>query len=631
MKKLVADIIIISGIAGVIDLLIQFLPFGVFVNDFDFSSAFGLFIRSASANFIAAIVTTVPIVIAIYFINGRKPFSDKTISFILGMLTGLFIILLFILPYNKSVFPYAPPIISTILNLAFVGVALISGWGFSFLIRVLISRNSRVLRILAYAVSITVIGLAIVYFTYSIISDVTRYRRSEGPNIIIISFDALRRDYVSVYNDEYVSTPNIDYVAGKGYKFENSFTNSPWTLPALMTLNSGQYPSVHGIHKMAMPADVPMIADILRDNGYRTEAYIGNEIVRPGYNFDKGFDRYEVFNDIPFLEPVKGTSVGRLVEVLVKRLKAPSVSGNYEDTTLWCTEKAIKRIEKLQGGSPYFLWVHYLDPHTPLTPPDEYITGDKEKRNELSEFARKYTYMGDMSDYKEKNKEKYVELYAAEVRYADDSFGEIVKLFDELDVWSDTVIVVTSDHGEEHFEHGRYDHNRTLYDEIIAIPIIVYFPDLGNGVIESPVSLIDIPATVLSYLDIEERNLFAGNDLMRYVEDNERCDIIYADRTNKDLNARSVRDDEFLLVYYTLDIADTDAEKISYELYRYKDDPYCQYDVFDEYPDIGTRMINEIDSFNERLMEAKSLFGESKDMALTDDQIDTLKNLGYIK
>ncbi|MCP4229781.1 MAG: sulfatase-like hydrolase/transferase, partial [bacterium] len=276
----------------------------------------------------------------------------------------------------------------------------------------------------------TVVGAIVIYFGAAFVHSFTGYKRAEGPNIIIISFDAMRRDYVSAYNTDHVSTPNIDYVAEKGYKFENSFSNSPWTLPSLMTMNSGQYPSVHGIHKKKMPADVPTLAVLLKRRGYRTEAYIGNEILRPGYDFDKGFDRFEVFNDIVYLRPVKNTSVGRVIAITRKRLNRPAVSGNYENTTRWCTEKALKRIEHLHDGPPYFLWIHYLDPHTPLTPPKKYIAGDSSRQDEIYEFAVVNTYTGNMANYKKEDKEKLVALYSAEVRYADDSFGEIVNKFD---------------------------------------------------------------------------------------------------------------------------------------------------------------------------------------------------------
>ncbi|MCP4229345.1 MAG: hypothetical protein GY771_04260, partial [bacterium] len=172
-------------------------------------------------------------------------------------------------------------------------------------------------------------------------------------------------------------------------------------------------------------------------------------------------------------------------------------------------------------------------------------------------------------------------------------------------------------------------HNRTLYDELIAVPLIMYFPDYGNGVVNEPASVIDIPKTLFSYLDSDKADLFAGNDLLRYINGNERSRAIYADRTEKDYDARSVRYKEYLLVHYTLDIEDTDISREIFELYRYKADPYCEYDLLDEYPAEAEELKEEMERFNGYLSETAALFGEGDDVKLTEGQLETLENLGY--
>jgi arylsulfatase A-like enzyme len=454
----------------------------------------------------------------------------------------------------------------------------------------------------------------------------------DGPNILIISIDALRRDYVSAYNESYVETPNLDRFAERGYRFECSYSNSPWTLPSMMTMCTGQYPSVHGIAFGKLPADLPTLAQALKGHGYRTEAYSGNGVMKREYGFEKGFDKYLVHTEDDWYYPFRNTPVGRILYQIDKKTPAFLKIGKHTDSTTWCSGILAERINALHSESqPFFLWVHLMDPHTPLTPPIEYIERPEREAEKLLNFGLNNTVGHDEENFNVKYKDDLVDLYAAEVRYVDDALEPVLEILDALNVWDDTLIILTADHGEEHFEHGKYGHTRTLYDETTAVPLIVHFPDKESGVVKNPSSIIDIPTTILSYIGSVKTGLTDGNDLYTYLDESipKNGKYVYADRTDKDLAACSVRDDEFLLIHYTLDIEDTEIEKDSWELYRYKQDPYLGDNIAKFHSEKTSEFRALLLDFKADLNRKTSELGNTGNLKLSADDKQQLHDLGY--
>ncbi len=448
---------------------------------------------------------------------------------------------------------------------------------------------------------------------------------NDTPNIIIISIDALRRDHVSVYNDKYVKTPNIDSVAERGYLFTNASTNNPWTLPTFMTMHTGQYPSVHGIDFRTTPADLPSLPEILKGYGYRTEAYVGNSVLLGEYGFSKGYDKYLLYGDIEWLHPFKNTSVARFIYKLTQiRLTI----GIRDRSTDWCTEITRKRIKKLQNSDePYFLWLHYLDPHTPLTPPPEYIDVDDDEKDKILSKMDEYSNKHDILI--KENEKILKELYAAEVRYVDDSLGNLLSAFDEYGVWDDSIVIITSDHGEEIFDHQIYGHGHTLYGELTAIPLIICVPGKNAALIDTPVSIIDIPTTILTLLGSDYADQTDGNDLFTVIEEGPTDKYVYADRTRYDHDAVSVRDDEYVYMYYGSDPYDENDVTERYELYSYKDDPYCMNEIGDKEPERAAEYFELIDRFRIKLAEKKASLGEGGEFDIEEEHMEKLKDLGY--
>jgi arylsulfatase A-like enzyme len=252
--------------------------------------------------------------------------------------------------------------------------------------------------------------------------------------------------------------------------------------------------------------------------------------------------------------------------------------------------------------------------------------GEKKK---YRAFGLEKTFGHDEKNFSISNKDILVELYTAEVRYVDDSLGQVLETLNQYEIWDDTIIIVSADHGEEHFEHGVYDHNRTLYDEIIAVPLIIHFPDKGSGTVETRSSIIDIPTTVLAYIGSPETASMEGNNLLEFVENDVENIEIYADRTNYDHRAISVRTDEFLLIYYSRDITNTDEKKESFELYRYKDDPYQRENVITEYPEVADALTAELAVFSSYLESEAAEVDGGLLIDIDETREGVLEDIGY--
>ncbi len=625
------SLIILSASGAFCDILLRgaifkAIPSGIFPN-------WDLLGKSIVAIFVVLAISS--LLVGVIFLIKKRNANDKHLylAWIVGLNAAITLLIITFLPFNDYLFPSYSTLPGILINLGWVLFIVIIGAVSGLLTNRLYKKKFRFVKPLFLALSIFILILTVIsFFVYGGIPKEMQGEDIEGPNILVISIDALRRDYVSAYSGRYVETPNLDKFAENGYRFEYSYSNSPWTLPSMMTLCTGQYPSVHGIAFGKLPADLPTLAQALNGHGYRTEAYIGNGVMKNEYGFEKGFDKYLVHTEDDWYYPFRNTPVGRILYQIDRKTPVFLKMGRSTDSTTWCSETLVERINTLHSkDQPYFLWVHIMDPHTPLTPPIDYIKRPQREAEELYDFGVNNTFGSNEENFNVKYKDNLVDLYAAEVRYVDDALEPVLETLDDLNVWEDTLVILTADHGEEHFEHGKYGHTRTLYDETIAVPLIIHFPDKKNGVIDIPSSVIDIPTTILSYVSSDKTGLTDGNDLYTYLDGSILNDnrYVYADRTGKDLDACSVRDDEFLLIHYTLDIEDPAIKKESWELYQYNGDPYQKENVIELFPDYARELRENLSDFKSGLDEKTLDAGRNKDFELSQDDKYLLRELGY--
>ncbi len=302
---------------------------------------------------------------------------------------------------------------------------------------------------------------------------------AEDYNIIFISIDSLRADHIGAYGYERDTSPTIDSLAERGVRFAHSSSTTSWTLPAHMSMLTGRSILGHGViwHDRKLSADIPTLAESLKAAGYTTGAITSAPYVEAKYGFDKGFDEYD---DQTIHFATNGESHKSVTAPLLQKTAAAWLDRHAEEK--------------------FFLFLHYWDVHYDFAPGPPYdtmfnpgytgtITGDDFHTSPLVHAGM------DKADL-----DHIIALYDGEIRLVDDHIAQLLQTVADLGLAEKTMVVVTSDHGDEFFEHGRKGHQLTLYEEVLAVPMIVYVPGVKptRNVVTMETSIIDIMPTVLS-------------------------------------------------------------------------------------------------------------------------------------
>lgn len=307
-------------------------------------------------------------------------------------------------------------------------------------------------------------------------------RPGRRPNVLVILIDTLRADHVSAYGYHRSTTPEIDRWLGRGgTRFDHAYAQAAWTLPSVAALFTGRFPGefVHGaMASYALPAASPTLAERLRERGYETGAFVANPTVHAGIGFARGFDTY-------YNPPLSVESMKLSADDLTPRIES------------WLAAHQRR---------PFFLYAHYIDPHDPYLAPD--LKGGRSSF--LPDYDGPVTgdwihgiYNGRLTlPRPEQDIEQIKALYDAEIRYVDRHVGRLLSAL-EPEVLRDTVVVLTSDHGEELFDHGGWKHGQTLYEEQIRVPLFVRWDGRvpADRSIDTPVMLVDVLPTLLDATD----------------------------------------------------------------------------------------------------------------------------------
>ena len=283
-------------------------------------------------------------------------------------------------------------------------------------------------------------------------------------NVLLISIDTCRADYLSCYGYESQTTPNIDAVAAEGILFENVIAPIPETLPSHSSMFTGTIPPYHGVHAnvggyFADESNIAL-AEILKDAGFVTAAAVSAFVLNSQFGISQGFDDYYDRFENPLdgkqgQERVGGETTGVALE--------------------WLEKNKDKR---------FFFFLHYFDPHAEYGPPEPFA----------SQFA--------------------TNLYAGEIAYVDHCIGQVLDKLKELGLYDSTLIIITSDHGEMLGEHGEETHTYFIYQGAIKVPLIFKLPGQNKAVrVKSLAGLVDIVPTVCSLLRIKTPKNVHGVDL----------------------------------------------------------------------------------------------------------------------
>jgi choline-sulfatase len=348
----------------------------------------------------------------------------------------------------------------------------------------------------------------------------------EGCNIVLISFDTVRADHLGTYGYKRPTSPNVDALASRSIVFERAISQAPWTLPAHGSMLSGLYPSRLGVLRYpatrGLPDTNPVLPEILRAAGYATGGFTGGGFVSDHYGFDRGFDIY--------------ASKGRRFE------------HNLDATIDWIEEKK---------KGKFFLFFHGYDAHRPY-----YSKAADKAAMELPKDANddqgRFCLSDDRARPDDERLEKIIRYYDAAIHHGDRAIGVLLETLERMKLMEDTLILLTSDHGEEFFEHGNCDHVRFLYEESVHVPYILYLPKGEgrriSGLIPASIS---VSRTVLDLVGIE--HAMPGVSLLPLMEGRHRgFPVVYseADSTAGTLGSRGktmsmTKDNKLKLISYT--------------------------------------------------------------------------------
>lgn len=324
----------------------------------------------------------------------------------------------------------------------------------------------------------------------------------DKPNVVLVVVDTLRADYLGAYGDPRGLSPNIDAVGGEGAVWE-AFGQSSWTKPSVATILTSLYASSHGaMSKPSVLPDVTTLADALNEHGYTTAGFVSNINLAPSFNFQQGFDEYTYYAPDYLFGADESSSKLVIYSILrvvnFKLFKDRYVEQYYQDSRT-VNGDALPWIERHKDDR-FFTLIHYMDPHDPYFahPYDGKGIARVENQNPPAELAAEMK-----------------ELYAGEIRYMDESFGDLVQTLKDNDLYKNTLIILTADHGEEFQEHGGWWHGTTLYNEQIAVPLITKFP-AGTYISGRPrgiARLLDVSPTILSATGAAIPDEWQGDDL----------------------------------------------------------------------------------------------------------------------
>jgi arylsulfatase A-like enzyme len=330
-------------------------------------------------------------------------------------------------------------------------------------------------------------------------------------NVVLITVDCLRADHVSCYGYKRKTTPFIDNVAKKGFKFTNAFTNGPNTRLSIPSLLTSTYPLLflQEVQNGRFHQGRTSISSLLKEHGFSTAGIHSNPYISKFYGYDRGFDYFNDFLIGQVEDEISQTKAKKTIRELVKGVKAvishklPHEDGNT------INNQAFTWVEDII--EPFFLWIHYMDTHMPYVPPNEYL-----KLIDVKSYSHvKKIWMGKKIDDVEMRKtisneevSDYVNLYDGCIRYVDQIIKNLITDLEKK--YSDTLFIITADHGEEFREHGDLGHHEKLYDELLHVPLIFYGQEGPVGNRDELISLVDIVPTMFHFLGLKPKSKMQG-------------------------------------------------------------------------------------------------------------------------
>ena len=410
------------------------------------------------------------------------------------------------------------------------------------------------------------------------------YAGPPRPNSVVYLVDTLRADHLGAYGYDKDTSPHIDAFAAQGLLFERAIAPDTCTVGSAPSLLSGQYTVTHGVDDFGkrVNAAVPLLQTELHRHGYATGSFITNINAGAAAGLDRGFD---------------------LVHDAIADFR-------QKDALRTVPLAAIDSWLSTVGERPFLLYVHTAEPHRPYLPPTEYaerfVTPYEGPVTGVFRGARGYEHASTAADI-----QHVQELYDAEIALADAGFGSLLALLERKGYGNNTLVVFTSDHGEELYDHKGWNHGHTVHEELAHIPLVVTGPGVPSGRrVPGLVSLIDIAPSLLHWVGIEVPPSFEGAVLTR-----PHPDRMVFTRSSFSPRKMAVRQGHWSLHR---------DEHGQYALYDLRVDP-------DEHRSVATEHPEPLRQLSAALEQWASGQVQRPTRTLTDEETERLRVLGYIE
>ncbi len=464
-----------------------------------------------------------------------------------------------------------------------------------------------------------------------------------APNVILIVIDTLRADYCSSYGG-HCAMPTMDALAKQGTLFERCYAIGPWTPPSMTGMLASIYPPglTPGNNRSTWTdemwryairdEDIPL-SECFAEAGYDTCALVANPLLCGLYGVLRGFNvkgyshpmikrKTGMLSQFPFMLDVLAAWLPSLVEE------------RYTDTTADMTRSALTYLRQPKK-KPFFLWLHYIDPHSPYDPPDEYRTMEGPMRAFAPIIDNMEWFNGaqnkkPLADYDPKLRPYVQSLYEGEIRYVDQAVGRVVRALEHLGLKENTIVCVTSDHGEELWDRGGWGHGQSLYDEQMRVPLVIAGPGVDARTVAEPVSGIDLAPTLAGLAGLTIPAVWQGKSLAPVV------------RGEAQVDAESTcfgRGTSMRIETEPLEMVVTGEHKLirgartgEAELYHLADDPAEVNDLVEQDPERTQQSLQALGEWGARSPSSFEAFlgGALEDTQHKGETLQQLQALGYM-
>jgi arylsulfatase A-like enzyme len=320
-------------------------------------------------------------------------------------------------------------------------------------------------------------------------------RQVKSPNVLLISIDTLRKDHCSIYDYSRDTTPNLRRLAEQGAKFDLAYSACSSTAPSHASMFTSLYPPAHQVLRngYTLAQEYNTLAEHLSSVGYQTAACVSSFVLHPKFGLAQGF----TFYDADF----------KAANQSITRKYYPGQPDVIDQRANATTQKAIDWLKnKRNPESPFYMFLHYFDPHDPYDPPEPFRSKFPSQKNEPNYLEK---LLSKIQDDKSLYLEKIIRRYDGELAFTDHEIGKVFEALKHLGLEEDTLVVLTSDHGEGLGQHNLVGHSINIYEEAVRVPLLFRWPNhIPKGLeLSSPVEGVDIMPTILDLIGVNQEGL----------------------------------------------------------------------------------------------------------------------------